>query len=380
VAAELVVGGLVAPVLGERLHLDRAGADLRVEADVQRQVVGQPAVERQTAALVGAQEVDLARSENRAGAQRGDNQHAQADRQRSAQAPARRRGGTRTPAPRGRGRGRFGARRRRGTDRGAGEPGLLSARADQRGVLGGRGLLGLGEAECDHGDVVAAAGLVRLGDEQGCGRVEAVGTGEDLGDPALLDHRGEPVGAQQIDIPGPGAVGHRVDLDHFLGPERAGDDRALRVILCLLVGEPALAAKLLDQRVVRGQQAQLAVAVEIGAAVADVGEADLLALEQGRGQGRTHARDAGVLLGHVVNAGVRLLQRPAQERLRRLALALAGLKRLDRYLRGDLARLGAAHAVGDRKQGRLRVVGVLVSRPLAPGVGPERLLDHAKHA
>ena len=45
--------------------------------------------------------------------------------------------------------------------------------------------------------------------------------------------------------------------------------------------------------------------------------------------------------------------------------ALRGLERLGRDPRGDLARLGAAHAVGDREQRRAGEVGVLVRGPLA---------------
>ena len=93
------------------------------------------------------------------------------------------------------------------------------------------------------------------------------------GDLVVRQHRREAVRAQQVDVPRPGLVGHRVHLDLALGPERPGDDRALRMVLGLLVGEPALAAKLLDQRVVGRQQLQLAVAKQVGAAVADVGEA-----------------------------------------------------------------------------------------------------------
>ena len=80
------------------------------------------------------------------------------------------------------------------------------------------------------------------------------------------------------------------------GPERAGDDRALRVLLGLLLGEPALAAELLDQRVVLGQPLELAVAEEVGAAVADVAERDLVVADHRRGQRRAHPRARGVLL------------------------------------------------------------------------------------
>ena len=61
--AQVVIGRLVAAVLGQRLDPRRRGRDLRVELDAERQVVGKAAVEREAPALVGAEEVDLARGE-----------------------------------------------------------------------------------------------------------------------------------------------------------------------------------------------------------------------------------------------------------------------------------------------------------------------------
>ena len=92
------------------------------------------------------------------------------------------------------------------------------------------------------------------------------------GDLLLADHRRQPVGAEQEDVAGLGGDGLHVDLDLRLGAERAGDDRALRMVLGLLVGELALAPHLLDQRVVAGQPLELAAAQAVGAAVADVAD------------------------------------------------------------------------------------------------------------
>ena len=74
------------------------------------------------------------------------------------------------------------------------------------------------------------------------------------------EHRRQAVGAEQEDVAGLGAEGHRVDLDLGLGAERAGDHRALRMLGGLVAGQPALAAQLLDERVVVGDLLELAVA------------------------------------------------------------------------------------------------------------------------
>ena len=51
------------------------------------------------------------------------------------------------------------------------------------------------------------------------------------------------------------------------------------MVLRLLVGEPALTAELLDQRVVGREEPELAAAEPVGPAVADVREAQLLSLD-----------------------------------------------------------------------------------------------------
>jgi len=82
------------------------------------------------------------------------------------------------------------------------------------------------------------------------------------------------------------------------------DDRALRVLLGLLLGQAALAQQLLDQRVVLGDPLELAVAQAVGAAVAHVGEGDLSAPDVGGGQRRPHAGAARVGLRELVDLGV----------------------------------------------------------------------------
>ena len=93
----------------------------------------------------------------------------------------------------------------------------------------------------------------------------------------VAEHRRQTVRADQEDVAGVRGHGLHVDLDLGLRTERPGDDRALRVVLGLRVGELALAPHFLDQRVVAGQPFELAAAQPVGAAVADVADRDLFA-------------------------------------------------------------------------------------------------------
>ncbi len=305
-----MVGKAVTAVLGQRRGLDRHRVDLVVEVEVERQLVGQAAVQRDPAALVDAQEVDLARSVDGGDADPRDDEERGEDL----------RGGLQAPAP-GRG-GRLGPRRPalgRGAHALGVEPSLLGARADQGRVVRQFGVVGLLEPEGDHRDVVATTGLVGLGHQAGRRLVEVPRRLQHLGDALVPDHRRQAVRADQEHVAGAGAEGERVDLDLGLGAQRPGDDRPLRMILGLLVGEPALAPQLLDQRVIGGEQPELAVAIDVGATVADVRERDLVALHHGRGQRRPHPRMALVVLGEAVDALVCGLGDRAQVRLARLA-------------------------------------------------------------
>ena len=106
---------------------------------------------------------------------------------------------------------------------------------------------------------------------------------------ALLgDHRGQPVAAEQHHVAGADRVGPGVDLDLGLRAERARDDRALRMLGRLLLGQLPLPDELVDERVVLGQARQLAVAEQIRAAVADVGDRHLGVIEVRGREGRPH--------------------------------------------------------------------------------------------
>ena len=230
-------------------------------------------------------------------------------------------------------------------------------------------------------DVVAAASLVR--------RVHERPTGVSRGSKrrtrislhlVLADHPRQPVAAQQQHVAGVDAVGVEVDVDVGFGAERARDDRALRVLGGLLLGQLAAAHELLDERVVAREPRQLAVAQQVGTAVADVRERQLVAVEVGGGERRAHPVERAVLLRDLVDALVRLAHARLEPLLGGAVVRQAGGERLGREARGDLAGLRAAHPVGDDEQRRAHEEAVLVRSPLAAGVGLLEVLGDAQHA
>src|SRR5256885_10822817 len=92
---------------------------------------------------------------------------------------------------------------------------------------------------------------------------------------------------------------------------------------------------------------------------------------------RAHSGGALVVDSTLVNATVRLLDQLGDALLAVPVIALATLLQRRRgERRGDLARLRAAHPVGDREQRRGADVRVLVAPPPPPGGGlPHPLTD-----
>ncbi len=161
------------------------------------------------------------------------------------------------------------------------------------------------------------AGLVGLADETVGRRVEISRRAQDVAHALLGDHRREPIAAQQEDIAGPDRIGPGVDLDLGLGTQRAGDDRTLRMLGGLLLGQLALPDQLVDQRVVLRQPSQLTVPEQIGAAVADVGDGQMGVVEVCRGQRGAHSGTALLGSGAVVDAVVGVADELGQASLRR---------------------------------------------------------------
>ena len=195
----------------------------------------------------------------------------------------------------------------------------------------------------------------------------------------LVDHRGEAVGAEQEEVAGLGREDVDVHLHAGLGAQRAGDHGALRVLLGLLLGQLAAGHELADQRVVLGQADELAVAQQIGAGVADVGDDHLVVVDVGGRRRRAHAVQRLVRPRLVVDPLVGLLD-DAGERLGERAVGQLVVERAHRDLRRDLAGLRPAHAVGDHEQRRAHEEVVLVALALTAEVGGVPVLCDAQHA
>jgi len=120
--------------------------------------------------------------------------------------------------------------------------------------------------------------------------------------------------------------------------------------------------------VVLGQLLERVVAYEVGARVADVADANGVAVEQRDGHRRAHARGGRVRAGALVHASVGLLDQPG-DILFPGRFPFRMLNGGRREVRSDLAGLRTAHAVGDREQRRVADVRVLVPPPPPAGVG-----------
>jgi hypothetical protein len=168
------------------------------------------------------------------------------------------------------------------------------------------------QAEQDHRDVVAAARRVRRVDQRPPGVRQGARAREQLADARLGDHRRQAVAADEVHVAVARRPRVRVGLDRRLRAERARDDRALRVVVGLLRRELALAHELLDERVVVGQTLEVAVAQAVEAAVADVGDRDLVLAHVGERHRRAHPGALVVRARQRVDARVGLLDELAQ--------------------------------------------------------------------
>jgi hypothetical protein len=138
--------------------------------------------------------------------------------------------------------------------------------------------------------------------------------------------------------------------------------------LGLLGRDLPAAHELPDERVVLGELAELAVAVEVRPRIADVPEPDDPVLDQRDRHRRAHPRRLGVVRLALVDAAVRLLDQRDDEALARGVVVRLLAKRLDGEAGRDLAGVCAAHSVRDGEERRRDDERVLVVPALPPGV------------
>ena len=277
---------------------------------------------------------------------------------------------------------RRGGRPRRVADRGgrqaAGRGGLLERRVGLRAHLL--------EAKQDDRDVVAAAGLVGGVDQRAApSRSELaarrISSTRDSAiievRPSLQSRKTSPVARRATSVVSTRTSGSGPSARVMI--ERCGCSSASSR------GELAAAAHLLDERVVLGQPDQLAVAQPVGARVADVGDRDVVLADVRRGDRRAHA--GALLVGAATARGCARWPPGRRSASPRSPAAAAPSPARPRSnvsiggLRGDLARLRAAHAVGDDEERGAREVGVLVRAPRAAGVRCEKWsFGDAQHA
>ncbi len=190
---------------------------------------------------------------------------------------------------------------------------------------------------------------------------------EDPGDVGVAEHAGEAVAADEEAVAGPGVELYLVHVDRHVDADGADEDVPVGVVLGLGGGELAFFDHALDEGVVIGDLVEIAVAQEVRARVTDVGEAHAVALDEGGGEGGTHARDRAIEHRALEHGAVRLL-----DELREGALAPREvvLHRLEGEPRGDLAAAMASHAVRDGEERIHHEVRVLVALADVADVGP----------
>ena len=156
----------------------------------------------------------------------------------------------------------------------------------------------------DDGDVVDPARSVRGLHEPVGGLLRLLAVLEDRLDLVLGHHAGETVAAEQQAV----AVEQRdrvlVDLDLFVGAEGPGEDVLVRVHLGLGLGDLARLHHPRHERVVRRELAELAVAEQVRARVADVGDQRAGAVDLGRRERRPHPGETFVLDGAIPDRAV----------------------------------------------------------------------------
>ncbi len=183
-------------------------------------------------------------------------------------------------------------------------------------------------------------------------------------------HRRQPVRTEEEEIAVLDRDRERVDVHLGVGSERARDHGPLWMRVRLLRREPSAPDEIGDEGVILGQLLEAPGAQAVRARVAHVADGEHVVSGERRGDRRPHPRDLRVARGALVDPPVRLLDDGDEPFL---GLEPVGVVELSeggrRQARRDLARLGAAHPVGDREERRVDDEGVLVPPPFPARIG-----------
>ena len=245
--------------------------------------------------------------------------------------------------------------------------------------VGGCRLLGHDVGD-DAGDVVGAAGLEARAHQLDGGVVGGAHR-EHVGQAAVVEHPAGAVAAKEEAVARHQLEHEQVGLGLVDAVEGLEDQVAVGVHPRLDVGDPALVDEALHERVVGGELRELAVAEEVAAAVADVADADPVAVEQRHGRGGAGAVEGRVLVDQAPDPHVRLVHLLGDP-VEQVGLGRRGVERaqlLDRGARGDVAAGGPADAVADGEEPGAGVAGVLVVLADPPDVGDRGVVEAQTH-
>jgi hypothetical protein len=162
-----------------------------------------------------------------------------------------------------------------------------------------------------------------------------------------------------------------VGFDRVFRAERAADYVLAGMIRSLFGSHTAGSDFFFDDRMILGLAPQFAVRRQpVKSRIANVTNRGAITIEVQRDDGGGHHRKARILSCHLMDRAVGPLNGQLHQIFNVFAvgnlLAKRIVENIDRSLRSDLARVGAAHAIGDDKDAARRVseIRIFIERPL----------------
>ena len=220
----------------------------------------------------------------------------------------------------------------------------------------------------DGGGVVVAARAVRFAHKRARAALRIGDASEDALDCIVFEHGGESVGADEQPVARFDVQLVEVGGHMRIAAERAGDNRAVRMVSRFFGGELPRFDHIGHEAVVARELLELSLMEQICARIAHLGEHETFAFEYGGRHGAAHALPPDTVFHAADDGAVRFRHGKAE----RFAIgAVGGVFRqgINCDFRSDLACGVASHAVGDGEQGRCDDEAVLVVVAHAPDVG-----------